>query len=256
MRRVGMFVVAVTAAATPFATGCRQTPAVASAPIPATVFGDTTMYSAQLLAFDKINDELKVNVPTSSYVVVLAVVPGKSIEQISPKPGQAYANRVSGSVSFHLQPESIGSDFEPDGMNAADVAEINRCVASKTAAANQRAKAQRKPIVRDSTGRIISGDRSPPASNISGVDFERACKAQTERNTRNRPVIHKFTPREPAERYLVVLASPHALSGPLINERLETLVTSAPDVATTIEAIAQGLYTGYAGTWSGRYVSW
>ncbi|MBL0169174.1 MAG: hypothetical protein IPP90_00385 [Gemmatimonadaceae bacterium] len=39
-------------------------------------------------------------------------------------------------------------------------------------------------------------------------------------------------------------------------ERLATLTAVAPDVATTIEAIAAGLFVGVKGTWGGYFVAW
>jgi hypothetical protein len=63
-------------------------------------------------------------------------------------------------------------------------------------------------------------------------------------------------PRTPADRYLVVLASSSRLTSAQLAERLSTLTAVGSDVATTIEALASGLYVGLPGTWSGGYVAW
>jgi hypothetical protein len=62
--------------------------------------------------------------------------------------------------------------------------------------------------------------------------------------------------RAPADRYLVVLSSSSGVSLVALNERLSQLTTVGSDVATTIEAIAAGIFIGYAEHWGGAFIPW
>lgn len=236
--------------------GCRQPPAttVGSAPIAVHTFGDTTQYASRIVRFDARTEELIANVKSPSYVIVLAVIPGKSIEQIVPDPDQLSVQVSTGKHTLNLRQQAFAAEPADAAMNSAELAEINRCVSVATAAARRQAQA-RRPVKRDSLGRIIEDRSAPPDDNIDDSRIEARCREQVRRQSINRPKP-QMPIREPAERYLVVLTSAFPMTGPLIRERLESLVTSAPDVATTIEAIAQGLFAGKDPTWSGAYISW
>lgn len=236
---------------------CRQSPSttVNTPALPTHTFGDTTEYVSHILQFDVQKEQVVVDFKSRSYVVVLAVIPGKSIEQISPVPGRRSGRFSSGKRTLDLRQPQNGADPIGQEMNSAELGEVNRCVVAATAAARRQAQAKARPVRRDSLGRIIEDRSPPPETAIDDTRFESACRAQVRSRSKNRPQP-KMPIREPAERYLVVLTSPYPMEGPMISDRLETLITMAPDVATTIEAIAQGLFAGKDATWSGTFISW
>lgn len=236
------------------AAGCHRPPNHSvDVAVAAHTFGDTTAYASRIISFDAQRELLVANFKNSSYVILLAVIPGKSIEQISPSPNQLPVRLPSGKHSISVRQTANVAEPDHRDVSAAELGEINRCVAEAMAVARRRAQAQ-QPVKRDSLGRIVKNNAPPPVL-IDEYGMENACRLQVQSRTKNRPQL-KPPIREPAERYLVVLTSPFPIAGPLISDRLESLLTTAPDVATTIEAIAQGLFAGMAPTWSGTYTTW
>lgn len=214
-------------------------------PLPAVQrFGDSTVWRITLLDFSAIEERAVIDIEPSAHLIVLAVRPGRDIELILPDETNSAAVKKRGRLALSLTRYIQGN---PDANTAAEAqAEMafERCVANaqNTAERAARARAQR----RDSSGR----QAATPAVSSAGAGCRKPTVARSASKRRALP------PREPSERYLVVLTSSSALSVEQINTRLETLTTVAPDVATTIEAIAAGLFAGVPGTFTGLFTNW
>ena len=197
-----------------------------------------------MLEFSAIEERAVLDVEPSAHLIVLAVRPGRDIELIVPGEADRALSKKSGRLTLALTRYINGNpDANTIGAAQAELA-YERCVANaeNTAERQARARAQR----RDSSG---GRQAASPAVGAAAA----ACR---------RPVVARpsklvaLPPREPSERYLVVLASATALSAEQINTRLATLTAVAPDVATTIEAIAAGLFAGVPGTFTGLFANW
>jgi hypothetical protein len=234
-----------------------NTDAPSAAPLAMRAFGDTAAYGMQVLSLDREKEVAKVSLRTPAELIVLSVIPGKEIELIVPS-DLAKSSRAS----FDKGVSSIKMarwDDSPRPANASNDAqaamEYNRCIQQAQATATRMAQA-RRPVRRDSTGKVIDDGMgaSPEMDVLSRL--ERNCD-RLDASMQNRPAdAVRMPPRPPADRYLVVLASSAALTPVQLGERLSSLTAVGSDVATTIEAIAAGLYAGFPGKWSGGYVAW
>lgn len=212
---------------------------MASSTLNARSFGDTTTLPLRLLSLDVAGEVAHVGLRPSSHVIVLGVRPGREIEVIAVTESRAELLEVS--MRRYEEP----SPSAAEQADARAAREYDRCVAmaEKTAQEQARQRAYR----RDSTGKLIPTGADPlPVVNLS------ACR----RAPRVAATPKRMPPREPAERYFVVLASTVQLPASQLEARLSTLTAVAPDVATTIEAIAAGLFAGHPGAFSGAYAAW
>lgn len=205
-------------------------------------FGDTNTIRVQLLSLDPADEVARATLGANAYLVVLGVRPGREIELIAPQEQQAARSTGAGSVTLSLRRYEAPS---PDANLRAE-AEYDRCVAAAEGAARRRE--QSRTAKRDSSGRVIPGSGT---SSVTSPAAGNSCRRPT---AQVKPV--RLAPRVPGERYLVVLASTQPIDYAQLSARLETLTAVAPDVATTIEAIAAGIYAGHPGAFSGTYVSW
>jgi len=205
----------------------------------ARAFGDTATYGLRLVSLDAVDESAHVRLARPAHLIVLGVRPGREIELIS----QGFHR--TGAVTLLMR---RFEDVSPDAARDADARatlEYDRCVAAADRAAQ--ARARQRTERRDSTGKVIGTGGDPlPVPNYS------ACRKPS--TTAAKP--RRLPAREPAERYLVVLASAEPLPPTVVDARLATLTAVAPDVATTIEAIAAGLLLGIPGTTAGTYVAW
>lgn len=224
-------------------SACRAPQTGSAIPLAASrTFGDTNTVKVRLLSLDPTEEVARATLGANAYLVVLGVRPGRDIELISPEENQSARPTGAGSVTLSLRRYEAPS---PDANLRAE-AEYERCVAAAEGAARRRE--QTRTAKKDSTGRVIPGTGS---SSVTTPAMGNSCR---------RPMAQvkavRMALREPGERYLVVLASTQPIPYLQLSARLETLTAVAPDVATTIEAIAAGIYAGQPGTFSGAFVSW
>ncbi len=211
--------------------------------------GDSLKFSVGILTLDRTREIATVFVRRADNVIVLAVIPGRDIEVIFP--GNMTVQKLSapntfrfGMQRFEVSTRPVGPEAEARARQAYDQCQMRRVAELRRAAAASRA------VRRDSTGKSVgapvSAEReSPPVScDLLGQPAGKEVFMQP------------LPPREPRERYLVVLSSSSPVTELELNERLSTLTTIASDVSLTIEAIAAGIYAGKIGAWGGSYVSW
>ena len=145
---------------------------------------------------------------------------------------------------FEVSTRPVGPEGEARARQAYDQCQMRRVAELRRAAAASRA------VRRDSTGKSVgapmSTERESPLSTCDRFSEPAGKKV----------FMQALPPREPRERYLVVLSSSSPVTELELNERLSTLTTIASDVSLTIEAIAAGIYAGKVGAWGGSYVSW
>ncbi len=214
-------------------------------------FGDSTIAGVRILAFDKATEQARIAARSTNNLIVLAVVPGREIELLVPGQYALQRERQTGHRVLDLR--RIDDAIDPNGADGAVArAAYERCVRQANAA-RARQQQQKRVVRRDSTGKVIGdgGAIAAPPTQVAEVECNRLDRSA------KRPSERKYlSARPPAERYLVVLFSSASVPVAVIAERLATLSAVAPDAATTIEAIAAGLYLGTKGTWGGTFVSW
>jgi hypothetical protein len=230
-----------------------------AAPLAMRSFGDTAAYGVQVLSLDREKEVAKVALRTPAQLIVLAVIPGREIELIVPsdlaKSSRGSFSKGVSSIDMGRWDVSQPADATSDARAAM---EYNRCLQQAQAAARREAQA-RRPVRRDSTGKIIDDGRGSSTADEMEIlaRLERQCdRYDADQKRKSAAVPVRMPARAPADRYLVVLASSTPLTGAELGARLSTLTAVGSDVATTIEAIASGLYAGLPGTWSGGYVAW
>ena len=215
-------------------------------------FGETATFAPRILTLDRVQEIAMASTRTAAYSVVLAVVPGREIEVI--EVGKSVGKRAT-AAQFMVSMRRFEIDQKAASRQAAADASAEvayqRC---ETASENARQRQARASQKRDSSGRVIQGpsDAQVGLAGASQGGGSQCRRASTKRST---PMI-RTTARPIAERYLVLLVSAAPLTADFVNERLTTLTAVGSDVATTIEAIAAGLYVGATGRWAGYYVAW
>lgn len=237
------------------AVACLATPLRAQdaslSPLKGGAFGDTATFGVRIVSLDTRRELATFTAKKYKHIIVLAVIPGREIEIISPGPGVVRAGKGKDTRLVSMQRIDEERPADADENAQARLA-YDRCIAQAEAAA-RRAEAARRNVKRDSTGRVVDDGRGTP-STVSTMDYTRQCDRLSKPNQSRK--VKFMPPREPADRYLVVLSSTEAVEPAQLYERLQTLTAVAPDVATTLEAIAAGLFVGTRGTWAGYYVAW
>ncbi len=207
--------------------------------------GDTSAFGVRILRVDRALSSARYSLTSPAHVVFLSVVPGRSIEPlVVPQAGSPMRD-----VGTHTAAVSYGKapGFSFHDATVVEREEFDRCVADYVRA---RSRPAPRTVVRDSTGRAVEGPPGPRVPEHGDVfQAEEACA---------RKMARREKAPEPAERdrHLVVLASRAALDARQIDERLGTITVTAPDVASTIGAIADALYVEHGAAWSGYYVRW
>ncbi len=239
----------------PSAMACHSTaapsPSVAAAPVRGKAFGDTGATAVHVLAFDAKTERATVQANGGGKLLVLAVVPGREIELLTPGETTPMPGKRGGEYLLDLR--RIDNKVRPADADddAAKRLEYDRCMA-RAAQAQRRLDERERMARRDTTGK---GSAPSDGERMMAMSMENACQRSLDRPAQKPPVV--YLPRRPsAERYLVVFNSADAISQTDIEARLATLSTKAPDVGTTIEAIGAGLYVGLSKQWSGYYVAW
>ena len=214
-------------------------------------FGDAaTVRTMHVLSFDPAKEQVRVSTTNPKNLIVLAVVPGREIEVV--QPGDYPIRRERVKDEFTIDMRRASDEITPEDAAAIARARLayDRCVRQADATAARIAQQKARSVRRDSTGKVIGGGTAAPDM----VDT-RSCDRLSQNSAVKRTPT--FLPvRTPADRYLVVLTSTSPISRTQLYERLATLTAVAPDVATTIEAIAAGLYVGVKGAWGGYFVAW
>lgn len=228
---------------------------VAMVPLVGRAFGDTAIFGTRVLAFDRDQELATATVRTAAYVTVLAIIPGRDIEIVLPRPSEPVRKVKAGTVSLALHRLADIDHAVDEAEDTRRMREFDACMA------RERAASARKPPTRtsrvDSTGKPIYDrrDASTTADDMSQAEARCSRARSTTRRAQDMP-RKRLPVRAPADRYLVVLTSSMPLSELDLNERLASLSTVAQDVSTAIEAVAAGLFVGHPGTWAGYYVSW
>jgi hypothetical protein len=226
---------------------------VPSARFAGRAFGDTAGLRASIVAMDTVRDVAVFALSAPAHLVVLAVRPGVSIEQLQPGVG---ARTVLQAAGEHMV-ATIDSTAQKD--EAARLARLayDECVDRAEMTARRR-NAYKPPVVRDSSGKVTAASAEAQrrfddeGGGVGSADLSGCSRALTSNTSRSAPARQAS---RAGEHYLVLLASQSAISGTEVAERLRTLSVIGSDVATTIEAIGAGLFVGHAGPWSGYYVS-
>lgn len=216
-----------------------------------TAIGDSLRFAVTIDSLDAARQVAWFAGRGSVRFLVLAVVPGKDIELIVPDGGTRRLIREHGRQRVDL---SRTVNIENAALTAAAQAQARAdyawCVANR--AAEQRRielAAQRAQRKTDPNARVVE-----PAP---VVDLTRnRLLPCSQLGTTTRSVATRLPPREPADRYLLVLAADRLPTMVELTVRLATLTAQAPDVRSTMEAVATGLLLGTRTTWGGRYLAW
>ena len=217
-------------------------------------FGDTATFKPRIIALDKVDERAMASVASPSYVVVLGVIPGREIELIEPGDAMTGKTSVTGQLSLSMQRYEVDATATA-AIEARRAADDRRCDAESRAREEAAARAARASQKRDSSGRVISGASDAQVGDAGMSTASIPCSGRR-RAVSAKPPLKRASARPAGERYLVMLVSSSPLQWDFINERMATLTAVAPDAATTIEAIAAGLYAGTPGSWAGYFVAW
>lgn len=216
-----------------------------------TAIGDSLRFAVTIDSLDAARQVAWFAGRGSVRFLVLAVVPGKDIELIVPDGstrrliGERGRQRVDLSRTVNIENAALTAAAQAQAR-----ADYARCVANR--AAEQRRielAAQRAQRKTDPNARVVepapavdpSRDRLLPCSLLEAT---------------TRSVATRLPPREPTDRYLLVLAADRLPTMAELTVRLATLTAQAPDVRSTMEAVATGLLLGTRTTWGGRYLAW
>ena len=219
--------------------------------------GDAAAPAVRIVALDPIGESATVTLAQPGNVIVLVVMPGHDIEIIYPTTAKPPKQKGAGPFSVDLGRFAQMSRYSNAERDARARQAVSQCEAARAAEA-RRVAAVARAVRRDSTGKVIGG-QSPEV--VDTRDLGAPCDHLTP-NSKGAAALReeyktaRLPRREPRERYLVVLAAVTPVSLVELNLRLTGFTAVATDVATTIEAIATGIFAGREHTWSGYYVSW
>ena len=215
--------------------------------------GDPLAPAVRVMSLDTLRERATVSLSMNGTIIVLEVMPGRDIEVLYPSTRFPSTLRKAGTHTFDL-----GRYEDVPRYTARELAERARqalaaCEARLRAQAS-RAAAAARAVKRDSTGKIIS---SPPGViDQRDVDSCDRLSAGDANPLRSELKSVRLPRREPRERYLVVLAANEVVSIVDLNRRLTEFTAIGSDAATTIHAIATGVYGGRDKGWAGYYVAW
>ncbi len=227
-------------------------------PMPGHAIGDPAASPVRVISLDTVKEIATISLDARGNLIVLEVMPGRDIEVLYPSAAKPATTQRVGHVSVDLGRYEKVSRYT-DAERAARARQVIADCETRRAAAARRAAAEAaRAVRRDSSGKIVS--TSTPTYADSRDDLA-PCDRLTP-NARGLALlgdeykIVRLPPRTPSERYLVALASQTPISLVEINQRLAGFTAVAPDVASTIEAIATGIFAGRESAWTGYYVSW
>ncbi len=233
----------------PIAISAAQNPSVSRS------FGDTAEFGVRILSIHPDSEVATFSAPSSKHLIVLEVVPGRSIDVLYPGPSAASFKKDKGSNAFRLplyRMTAVSNDAEQAAAERTAEDAYRRCVAAADAAARRAEAAKR---TRDASGK----ETGPSISQVmtASSDATPGGNRCGRPNAPARTVKYvRLPPRVPADRYLVVLSSSADMSLAELNLRLAQLTSVGNDVATVIEATASGLYFGKTEKWGGAFIPW
>ncbi len=219
--------------------------------------GDPSAPAVRIVALDPVAETATVSIGQRGNVIVLELMPGRDVEVIYPTIARPAKVKNAGAFSVDLGRLSAAPRYSEAERAARARHAQAQCEAARATEARRAATAARA-VRRDSTGKVISG--SAP-ENTSTRDLSASCdhltpNANRAQALRDDSVLVRLPPREARERYLVVYAFSGSMSLVELNKRLATFTAVAPDVPSTIEAIATGIFAGGELRWSAHYVNW
>jgi len=204
--------------------------------------GDTTAFRPRILNIDRHSNRVTFELAAPAHVIMLAVVPGKTIEPVGRILSDASESEAGQYEVTVAAPQATTT--QPSSWTIQDHAAYDRCVA-----AARRSLPKKVVVRRDSTGKQIAETTREVDDASREIEAERRCEAATDR--RQRPAMPSTD-----ERYLVVLASSTPMTLVELLARLDATTVTADDVSSTISAIADALYVGRKAIWSGYYTRW
>ncbi len=205
------------------------------------------MVNARATAFDSTRGELVVDLSRPSHLMVLEVRLGQTLAVLHPAPRANTIRRAAGQHRIRL-----GSGVAVDTRPPVDP-ETERCVEREVSAAEVRRSAQRPVEQSDSKGKPTAGSKAAQAE-FSRATFgdEQAARQRCRSAAAARPPAATPAPR--GTRYFLLLAATEKMSGAELSKRIAGLSGVGSDVASSIDAIATGVFVGYPTDWSGYYV--
>ncbi len=232
-------------------SGCASPPAqhsaLASALPVGHPFGDTAMVNAKAIAFDSARGELVVELSRPSHLMVLEVRLGQTLAVLHPAPRANTTARTAGQHRIRL-----GSGVAVNTRPPVD-AEMERCVERELSAAESRRSKQRPAEQNDSKGKPTAGSKAAQAEfNRPTFGDEQAARQRCATASASRPARSTEAPK--GTRYFLLLAATGKMSGAELSRRIAGLSGVGSDVASSIDAIATGVFVGYPTDWSGYYV--
>ncbi len=140
---------------------------VAMVPLVGRAFGDTAIFGTRILAFDRDQELATATVRTAAYVTVLAIIPGRDIEIVLPRPSEPVRKVKAGTVSLALHRLADIDHAVDEAEDTRRMREFDACMA------RERAASARKPPTRtsrvDSTGKLIYDRRDASTAAGNGV---------------------------------------------------------------------------------------
>ena len=209
------------------------------------IIGDSTAAAPRIVGLNAGRDRATIALEEPAYLVLLAVSPGKSVDRVSRGTSMDTAMTPAGVHAFRVVAHEAPEPLDPPRL--LDVVDYQRCVDQYVRA---RTRPKPKRVVRDSsTGTVIEVEPLEPEVPLDAErQAERACSR----------ILRRPGPEAPRyrERYLVVIASDVRLSPAQLEERLNAMSVTAPDVAATIAAVGDALYFDKRAVWSGYFTRW
>ena len=204
--------------------------------------GDTSAFRPRILQIVRSTNRVTYDLAAPAYVIMLAVVPGKSVEPV----GEILVRTAEAQPGLHkvtlVPPREPAS--QPPMWTIDDQRDYDRCVA-----ASRRALPKKKIVRTDSLGKQ-SVETTQEVEDVSReLEAERRCEQSI--NGRPRRVIPSTD-----DRYLVLLASSTPMTLVELLARLDATTATAEDVSSSISAIAEALYFDRKAIWSGYYARW
>jgi len=213
------------------------------------MLGDASASGVRIVKLDAARARLTYGLERPAYVVLLSVDPGQSILPIATSAQPVLAGVQTTSVAIPDAQQPLRMITVAGRQIPASTREVfEACVQRTTKPPSTRRV--RRQVRTDSTGRPVDGGPLYEDVDVPGVDVEKAERICADRTAARAP-----THPRPAG-YLVLLASNVPLTWLEIDERLRKFSVTAEDARGTIQAVAEGLYTGHQAQWAGAYVHW
>jgi hypothetical protein len=201
--------------------------------------GDTAAFRPRVVGVDQLRHRVTFQLTEPAHLVLLSVVPGKTIEPIGAATGTGLTSAGKHVVNAMPKAESP-SEFAV--WTAGQQSDYDECVR------RGRGNIPKKTVVRrDSTGREYTEKTEQPQDPSQEFAVERRCRDRVGKPAANAPE---------SERYLVLLASNAPMSFMEIVARLREVTIYTDDMPGAMTSIADALYDDRRAIWSGHYLRW